>query len=36
MGKWPTLDKIEMVDGPIEEETYERDLRKGWPDRPRG
>ena len=28
MGKWPTLDKIEMVDGPIEEETYERDLRK--------
>ena len=28
MGKWPSLDKIEMIDGPIDEDTYERDLRK--------
>ncbi|MBX9946392.1 MAG: polyphosphate kinase [Reyranella sp.] len=28
MGKWPSLDKIEMVDGPIDDATYERDLRK--------
>ena len=28
MGKWPALDKIEMIEGPLEEETYERDLRK--------
>lgn len=28
MGKWPTLDSIEMIDGPVDEESYERDLRK--------
>jgi hypothetical protein len=24
MGKWPQLDKIEMIDGPIDEDSYER------------
>jgi hypothetical protein len=28
MGKWPLLDKIEMIDGPIDEKTYDRDLEK--------
>ena len=28
MGKWPILDKIEMIDGPIDEKTYEHDLEK--------
>ncbi len=28
MGKWPRLDKIEMIDGPIDEQDYERALRK--------
>jgi Polyphosphate kinase 2 (PPK2) len=28
MGKWPILDKIEMIDSPIDEKTYERDLAK--------
>lgn len=28
MGKWPILDKIEMIDGPIDEKTYERELAK--------
>jgi polyphosphate kinase 2 (PPK2 family) len=28
MGKWPALDKIEMIDGPIDEKTYEHDIRK--------
>lgn len=28
MGKWPRLDKIDMIDGPIDEEQYERGLRK--------
>ena len=28
MGKWPVLDKIEMIDGPIDEKTYEHDLAK--------
>ena len=28
MGKWPTLDKIEMIDGPIDDETYEHKLKK--------
>jgi AMP-polyphosphate phosphotransferase len=28
MGKWPILDKIEMIDGPIDEKTYEHDLAK--------
>ncbi|WP_422000331.1 polyphosphate kinase 2 family protein [Reyranella sp.] len=26
MGKWPMLDKIEMIDGPIDEKTYEDEL----------
>ncbi len=26
MGKWPILDKIEMIDGPIDEKEYERQL----------
>ena len=28
MGKWPILDKIEMIDGPIDEKTYEHELEK--------
>ncbi|HSI02199.1 MAG TPA: polyphosphate kinase [Reyranella sp.] len=28
MGKWPVLDKIEMIDGPIDAETYEHKLKK--------
>ena len=28
MGKWPILDKIEMIDGPIDEKTYDHDLAK--------
>jgi len=28
MGKWPILDEIEMIDSPIDEKTYERDLAK--------
>jgi polyphosphate kinase 2 (PPK2 family) len=28
MGKWPQLDKIEMRDGPIDDDTYERRLKK--------
>src|SRR5215813_12834766 len=27
MGKWPILDEIEMIDGPIDERNYERQLR---------
>ncbi len=27
MGKWPVLDEIEMIDGPIDEEQYERELK---------
>lgn len=28
MGKWPRLDKIEMIDGPIEDKEYEHQLKK--------
>jgi AMP-polyphosphate phosphotransferase len=28
MGKWPALDKIEMIDGPLDDEDYERRLKK--------
>src|SRR5882724_9793728 len=28
MGKWPELDKIEMIDGPIDDDSYERRLKK--------
>jgi polyphosphate kinase 2 (PPK2 family) len=28
MGKWPALDKMEMIDGPLDDETYERRLKK--------
>lgn len=28
MGKWPVLDKIEMLDGSTDDDKYERDLRK--------
>ena len=28
MGKWPALDKIDMISGPIDDETYERQLEK--------
>ncbi len=28
MGKWPALDKIEMIDGPIDEKTYEQEIGK--------
>src|SRR5260370_21535908 len=28
MGKWPILDKVEMIDGPIDEKTYDHDLPK--------
>ena len=28
MGKWPSLDKIEMIDGPIDNDAYEHELRK--------
>ena len=28
MGKWPRLDKIEMIDGPIDDEKYEHQLKK--------
>jgi polyphosphate kinase 2 (PPK2 family) len=28
MGKWPILDKIEMIDGPIDEKTYDHELAK--------
>ena len=28
MGKWPILDEIEMIDGPIDEKTYEHELEK--------
>ena len=27
MGKWPALDKIELIEGPIDEKTYEREIR---------
>ena len=28
MGKWPALDKVEMIDGPIDEKSYERELKE--------
>jgi AMP-polyphosphate phosphotransferase len=28
MGKWPLLDKIEMIDAPIDDEKYARELKK--------
>ena len=28
MGKWPRLDKIEMIDGPIDKDAYEHQLKK--------
>ncbi len=28
MGKWPRLDKIEMIDGPIDKQSYERQIKK--------
>jgi len=28
MGKWPKLDKIEMIDKPIDDERYEKELKK--------
>ncbi|MFI4999070.1 MAG: polyphosphate kinase 2 family protein [Reyranellales bacterium] len=28
MGKWPALDKIEMIDSPIDEKTYEQEIGK--------
>jgi polyphosphate kinase 2 (PPK2 family) len=28
MGKWPSLDKIKMIDDPLDDETYERRLKK--------
>jgi len=28
MGKWPELDRIEMIDKPIDDERYERELKK--------
>jgi polyphosphate kinase 2 (PPK2 family) len=28
MGKWPKLDKIAMIDGPLDDETYEHKLKK--------
>ncbi|WP_020694971.1 polyphosphate kinase 2 family protein [Reyranella massiliensis] len=28
MGKWPRLDKIEMIDSPIDDEAYEHQLKK--------
>ncbi|MDI1287202.1 MAG: polyphosphate kinase [Reyranella sp.] len=28
MGKWPALDKIEMIDGPVDDKTYDHELRK--------
>jgi AMP-polyphosphate phosphotransferase len=28
MGKWPALDKIEMIDSPLDDEDYERRLKK--------
>lgn len=28
MGKWPALDKIEMIDDPVDDKTYEHELRK--------
>jgi len=28
MGKWPILDKLEMIDSPIDDDTYERQLKK--------
>ena len=28
MGKWPKLDKIEMIDGPLDDETYEHKLEE--------
>ena len=28
MGKWPKLDKIERIDGPLDDDTYERKLKK--------
>ena len=28
MGKWPRLDKIEMIDSPIDDEAYEQQLKK--------
>jgi polyphosphate kinase 2 (PPK2 family) len=28
MGKWPVLDKVEMIDGPLDDETYEKRLEK--------
>ncbi len=27
MGKWPRLDKIEMIDGPIDKDSYEKQLK---------
>jgi len=28
MSKWPSLDKIEMIDGPLDDKTYEHKLKK--------
>ena len=28
MGKWPTLDRMKMIDGPLEDQEYERRLKK--------
>lgn len=28
MGKWPALDKVEMIDGPIDEKSYEHELKE--------
>jgi polyphosphate kinase 2 (PPK2 family) len=28
MGKWPTLDKVEMIDGPLDDKDYENRLKK--------
>ena len=28
MGKWPRLDKIEMIDGPIDKQSYEHQIKK--------
>jgi len=27
MGKWPRLDKIEMIDGPIDKQSYEHQIK---------
>ncbi|MDP1837676.1 MAG: hypothetical protein Q8L19_04165, partial [Reyranella sp.] len=28
MGRWPALDKVEMIDGPIDEKSYEHELKE--------